>query len=159
MGAEEVEQYLRLPYTIEIQRDETPGFQGWFASVRELPGCMTQAETFVELGSMIEDAMRAWIEVALEDGREIPRPGVATSFSGKFLLRMPRSLHQKLAQAAEREEVSLNQYCNVALAYYLGRSSGESPRDAGAETPETLYRATGRTRKVAERRSAGSDPS
>jgi RNA polymerase sigma-B factor len=36
--------------------------------------------------------------------------------SGRLMLRMPQSLHTELAQAAEREEVSLNQYITNTLA-------------------------------------------
>jgi len=66
----EVEKYLQLPYCIEVIHDG----EGLFARVVELPGCMTQAETWAELGEMIEDAMRGWLEVALEDGDDIPLP-------------------------------------------------------------------------------------
>lgn len=57
---------MSLPYTIEVVRDEFDGYSGWFARVVELSGCMTQADTFDELGEMIEDAMRAWIETAIK---------------------------------------------------------------------------------------------
>jgi RNA polymerase sigma-B factor len=36
--------------------------------------------------------------------------------SGRLMLRMPQSLHTELARAAEREEVSLNQYITNTLA-------------------------------------------
>jgi RNA polymerase sigma-B factor len=36
--------------------------------------------------------------------------------SGRLMLRMPQSLHAELAEAAEREEVSLNQYITNTLA-------------------------------------------
>ena len=36
------------------------------------------------------------------------RPQAETEHSGRLLLRMPRALHGELAQAAEREGVSLN---------------------------------------------------
>ena len=36
--------------------------------------------------------------------------------SGRLMLRMPQSLHTELAQAAEREEVSLNQFITNTLA-------------------------------------------
>jgi RNA polymerase sigma-B factor len=61
--------------------------------------------------------------------------------SGRLLLRMPQSLHQELAQAAEREEVSLNQFITNTLAASLswhhpenhegggeGRQAAEAPR-------------------------------
>jgi len=74
MSIRSVDEYLKLPYTIEVIRDEDDNYAGWFACVRELPGCMTQADTFEELGEMIEDAMRAWIETTLEEGQTIPEP-------------------------------------------------------------------------------------
>ncbi|MBQ9413128.1 MAG: toxin-antitoxin system HicB family antitoxin [Oscillospiraceae bacterium] len=37
-------------------------------------------------------------------------------FSGKFVLRIPRSLHRSLKEAADREGVSLNQYVLYKLA-------------------------------------------
>jgi antitoxin HicB len=119
-----VEEYLKLPYTIEVQQDRTGELPGWFAAVKELPGCMTQAQRFEELEAMIQDAMRGWIEIALEDGKEVPLPATPETYSGRFLLRMPRGLHRMLAEAAAREDVSVNQFCNIALSYYLGRTSG-----------------------------------
>lgn len=61
---------LTLPYTIEVRRDE----DGWFARVKELPGCMSWADTLEELLPMIEDAKRGWIEDALYHGDRIPEP-------------------------------------------------------------------------------------
>jgi transcriptional regulator with XRE-family HTH domain len=40
----------------------------------------------------------------------------AAAHSGRLMLRMPQSLHTELARAAEREEVSLNQYITNTLA-------------------------------------------
>jgi antitoxin HicB len=40
--------------------------------------------------------------------------------SGKFTVRVPRSLHRKLTEQAKREGVSLNQFVNVALAETIG---------------------------------------
>ena len=71
MNTRSVEEYLKLPYTIEIIREEDEENPGWVARVVELNGCITQADTFEELGEMIEDAMRVWIEVAQEDVRAL----------------------------------------------------------------------------------------
>jgi RNA polymerase sigma-B factor len=43
-----------------------------------------------------------------------------TRHSGRLLLRMPQSLHADLADAAEREDVSLNQFITNALAAAVG---------------------------------------
>jgi antitoxin HicB len=120
MKEKTVEYYLSLPYTIEVTRETDPDDPGWVARVVELPGCLTQGDDFEELGEMIEDAMRGWIEVALEDGLEIPEPRLEDDYSGKFVVRVPKSLHRRMVQEAEREGVSLNQLINVALASVVG---------------------------------------
>lgn len=111
-----IEDYLSLPYHIEVVYDDSGGEPGWFARVLEFPGCMAQGRTFEDLGELIQDSMYAWIEVVLEDGETIPEPFADQSYSGKFVVRLPRSLHRQLAEAAQRDGVSLNAYVNVALA-------------------------------------------
>ena len=53
-----VEDYLDLPYTVIVVRDQTGESSGLVARVAELPGCITQADNYAELGEMLEDAMR-----------------------------------------------------------------------------------------------------
>jgi antitoxin HicB len=116
-----IKQYLALPYTIEVVHDKTEEWDGWFAKVVELPGCMTQAERFDEVPGMIADAMRAWIEAAMEQGLPIPEPRASGKFSGKFVVRVPKALHRELAVAAEREGVSLNAFVSTTLAKAVGQ--------------------------------------
>lgn len=86
----------------------------------ELPGCLTQGETLEEAYAMAEDAKKAWILDALEQGEKIPVPEAEDNYSGRFNIRIPKSLHKKLAENAAREKVSLNQY----VLYQLARSVG-----------------------------------
>ena len=109
----DIEYYMSLPYTIEFQND--PEY-GWHANVKELPGCMNQGDTPEEALEAILDAMRGWIEIALNKGNPIPEPRLEGDYSGKFNVRVPKSLHHKLVDEARKEGVSLNQYINVALA-------------------------------------------
>ena len=68
----DLDYYMGLPYTVEVKQDEEDG--SYFAKIVELPGCMTWAETYEELGPMIEDAKRGYIEDSLEHGDPIPEP-------------------------------------------------------------------------------------
>ena len=52
------------------------------------------------------------------------------TYSGRLLLRMPRSLHEELARASDRDGVSLNQFITGALAAAVGWR-----RDDGAPPP------------------------
>lgn len=110
--------YLSLPYTIQITREDDTT---WFARVVELPGCLTEGDTPEEAADLIQDALAAWLEIALEDGRPIPEPQTAETYSGRFVVRVPRTLHQQLVEAAEQEGVSLNQLINVTLAGRVAR--------------------------------------
>ena len=111
--AKTVEYYISLPYTRELVPD---AIVGWGIKIKELPGCMSQGETSEEALRMIEDAMRGWLEVEIEAGSPIPEPRVEETFSGKFVVRVPRQLHRLLVESAESNNVSLNQFINVILA-------------------------------------------
>lgn len=107
-----LEYYMDLPYRIELIPDEG----GWFVSIPDLPGCMSQGETPDEALEMIRDAQREWLTVALRHGDQITEPRSDEGYSGKFVLRLPRSLHRTLSEEAEREGISLNQYATMLLA-------------------------------------------
>ena len=125
-----LDEYMKLPYTIKVVYDNDDENPGWVAEIAELPGCFTQADTFEELGEMVGDAMRGWLSVALTEGLPIPEPQPQSDeeYSGKFVLRLPRSLHRQLAEVARREGVSLNQYINVSLAQAVGAAAVASTR-------------------------------
>lgn len=117
MSEKPVEYYLGLPYTIELVNDTSDADNPvWFAAVRELRGCMTEADSFDEAVRQIRDAMHVWITDALESGDEVPEPRSEEAFSGKFSVRLPKSLHRDLVIRAEQEGVSLNQYITSALS-------------------------------------------
>ncbi len=101
--------YMRLPYTIEVVPYADGGF---FARVKELEGCMTEADTLEDVYEMIEDAKRSWLEAAIEDGSEIPLPESMEEerYSGRILIRIPKSLHRKLVESAKDEGMSVNTY-------------------------------------------------
>jgi predicted RNase H-like HicB family nuclease len=125
-----LEEYLKLPYHIVLVSDEDEeGNAGWVAEVSELPGCMSQGATPDEAIDHIRDAMEGWISVALEDGRDIPEPVEPTRFSGRFVVRLPRTLHAEVSRLAEEEGVSLNQFVSVALAGAVGWRSRQREQD------------------------------
>jgi RNA polymerase sigma-B factor len=141
---EPVTTYLDRPYHIVVVRNG----EGWVASVEELPGCEVHAASAEEATQAIHGAMEEWIADALEQGREVPEPRGAASYSGRLMLRMPHSLHAELARAAERDEVSLNQFITSSLASVVGwrRMNGEVPAEPPAEPAEPAAPARGRRR-------------
>lgn len=112
------EDYLKRPYTRQIIPDEESGT--YTARMKEFPGCITQGNTEQEAYGNLEDAAKNWIEAALDLGQEIPPPLIEHEFSGKFALRLPKSLHRQATLAAEREGTSLNQFIIYAVSEKVG---------------------------------------
>lgn len=129
---------MELPYAIVVVHDvDEDGNSGWVAEVEELPGAISQGRTPVEAVERVRDAMRDWIAVALEDNVPIPEPRATADFSGRFVVRVPASLHADLVRSADREGVSLNQFVTGALAGAVGwpratLARGRSKRARGA---------------------------
>jgi len=51
----------------------------WSVVVPDLAGCFSAGDTLDEAMSAVEEAAAAWIDAALDRGREIPRPSSAQS--------------------------------------------------------------------------------
>lgn len=112
-----VKDYLELPYNIIIQPVQDESGKYFYARVLELDGCQSTGESFDEAYRGIMEAMEGYIEVKLENGYEVPKPQKLDDYSGKFNLRIPKSLHQELAIKAKEEGVSLNQYALYKLSH------------------------------------------
>ena len=74
-------------------------------------------DTLEELYESLNEAMEGYIEIKLENNLAIPIPEISNNYSGKFVVGLPKSLHQRLAIEAEKEGVSLNQLVLYKLAY------------------------------------------
>jgi antitoxin HicB len=95
---------------------------GYLIEYPDLPGCMSDGETIEEAVANGRDAQQAWITAMHDAGRTVPLPGAepGTRYSGRWVLRTPRSLHRSLADRARREGVSLNTLAVALLAEGLG---------------------------------------
>ena len=51
-----------------------PDGDQWFIFYPDLPGVMTQADSWDEIGVMAQDALEEWIESQTEERRPIPEP-------------------------------------------------------------------------------------
>jgi antitoxin HicB len=121
-----LEYYLSLKYQVSIE--EAPE-GGYFIQIKDLPGCYSQGETVEEALENIEEARKLWMESMYEDGNKIPLPGSAEKqFSGKFNVRIPKSLHRKLDEMAEKEGVSLNHYLVSTLSRAVGQQEVRESR-------------------------------
>jgi RNA polymerase sigma-B factor len=111
--------------------------------VPEIAGAETRID---DVGADKESVGAQPDEVARTGNRRPRKPG----YSGRFLVRMPSELHEQLAHAAEREEISLNRYVTDALSSsvgvtasdgmdpQVGPAAGDPGNRSGRITPRTL---------------------
>jgi predicted RNase H-like HicB family nuclease len=132
-----VQDYMALPYSILIRHIHGSHY---CASVFELDGCTCNGDTSEEAFENIQEAMENWIGDKLENGLEVPlpledelpevsEPAPATDkFSGRFVVRMPKTLHARLAKEAGKEGVSLNQYVIYKLSLSVKQLMAAKPQ-------------------------------
>lgn len=118
----ELARYMNLPYTVVLRPDEDGDI---VARVQELEGCVAHGSDQSEALANLAIVKKMWLMAALEGGKEIPRPQVDDDLpSGKWVQRVPRSLHKRLVEIAKDENVSLNSLVQTYLATSAGKRGG-----------------------------------
>jgi predicted HicB family RNase H-like nuclease len=97
--------YLSLNYPVElIETDE-----GFVVSNSDLPGCQSFGDTASAALEGLRDVRSLWLEGYIAAHGVAPEPKDLDEYSGKFVLRLPKSLHRDLEKLAQKEGTSLNQ--------------------------------------------------
>jgi antitoxin HicB len=109
------------PFTIRHLSEEDGG--GYLIEFPDLPGCMSDGETIEEAMKNGREAIRAWLLAAKDLGRQIPKPGDLEKQSGKWVQRVPKSIHLRLVQRSKEEGVSLNTLVVSLIAEGLGKKN------------------------------------
>ena len=112
-----IERLMSLPYHRVIEADPEGTYS---ARVLEFDGCFSGGGTPAEAAVSLDEAMALWLDGELRARRAIPEPWGSREYSGRLVLRLPRSLHQRSAERAHIEEISLNQLLVAAIAEYVG---------------------------------------
>ncbi len=117
------EYYLSLSYTIVLRRDEEGDF---VARIDELAGCISHGKTSQVALDNLEAIKEVWISECIESGQPVPEP-VAEELlpSGKWVQRVPRSLHKGLTSLAKKEGVSLNALVTSELSKAVGMDEAQ----------------------------------
>jgi antitoxin HicB len=105
---------------------------GCLITFPDLPGCVSDGETEAEAVENGRDAFIAVVSALADMGRDIPAPSFSPDdatvpgASGKFVARVPKSIHAKLTTRAKVEGVSLNTLVLTLIAEGLGRREGHA---------------------------------
>ncbi|PPK73898.1 putative HicB family RNase H-like nuclease [Methylobacter tundripaludum] len=115
-------------YTITVRKDRFDGEDCFEARVAELPDVAEYADSFMEAYELAIDTIEVTEKIFSAQGKKMPKPVVQTDddYSGRVTLRIAKSLHRALAQAANNEGVSLNQHLTNVLNYYTGYAQAAS---------------------------------
>lgn len=124
MSSSKISEY---PFIIRQLSNEEGG--GYLIEFPDLPGCMSDGETIDEAIENGKDAIKVWIEAAKEMNRPIPIPGELESQSGKWVQRVPKSIHLRLVNRAREEGVSLNTLVITMLSESLGAATAPKYND------------------------------
>lgn len=108
--------YMSLPYTRIVREMNDESGHYFYGKILELDGCQSTGDTLDELYENLTEALEMYIETKLERNMPIPEPKNCEDYSGKFVVRIPKSLHQRLSLEAEREGISLNQLALYKLS-------------------------------------------
>lgn len=123
VSSDVIKGYLARPY----RRLFIPESDGSYrAEIVEFPGCIAVGDTPVEALSNLEEVAEEWLGYTISRGQPIPEPVECNEYSGKLVLRMPRSLHKKAAGVSMADGVSLNQLIVAAVAEYIGERAKPS---------------------------------
>jgi len=110
-------------YPFAVASFESEDFVGYRAFLIDIPAVESLGATPEEAVADLEGARQEWFAFAQAKGISIPKPdttfGQRADYNGRVTLRMPRSLHQQVAQKAALEGVSLNTYLNYAIEQVL----------------------------------------
>ncbi|MDX2130238.1 MAG: toxin-antitoxin system HicB family antitoxin [Chloroherpetonaceae bacterium] len=126
--------YLGLNYPIEISRLTQEDGGGFYACIPQLGRYAFQGDgaTIEEALQELEVSKKMLFEEFLEKGIPIPEPRNEDEekYSGKFILRLPKTLHRSLAQRAQEEGTSLNQFVVSLLSSSAAVSGFETATKA-----------------------------
>lgn len=121
-------------YTIAVRLEDHDDETYFVGRVFEFPNISVFEETAEEARAMVIDAIKTLKEMADEEYASFPAPQLVfdDDFSGRITLRLPKTLHAKIAKQAEQENVSLNTYLVGAISSHSGELDGVSKMLSGA---------------------------
>lgn len=97
----------------------------FIAMCPEFPGASGSGGSEEEAIAELRESISVLLETYAAKGFSVPEPRLHEEFSGQVRLRLPKELHRELANAAEKQGVSLNTLFVSYLAQGLGRANEE----------------------------------
>ena len=109
------------PFEVRPLSDEDGG--GYLISFPDFAECISDGDSIEEAIENGRDALKATIAALKARKLPVPAPNSGGVASGKFVARVPKTVHAQLATRAKAEGVSLNTLVLTFIAQGLGGAS------------------------------------
>lgn len=111
----------KYPFELRPLTKEEGG--GYLISYPDFNECIADGETIEEAIAEGKNALESVIYALESKGLPVPQPDSYGSYSGKFVQRIPKSLHARLQSRARLEGVSINMLATTFIAEGLMRKA------------------------------------
>ena len=113
-----------FPFEVRPLSSEEGG--GYLISFPDFAECLSDGATVDEAIENGRDALKATIAALRAKKLSVPAPNSGGVASGKFVARVPKTVHAQLATRARAEGVSLNALVLTFIAQGLGTAGGKT---------------------------------
>ena len=119
-------------YPFEVRPLSTEEGGGYLISFPDFAECISDGESVDEAIENGLDALKATIAALKSKKLPVPAPNSGGVASGKFVARVPKTVHAQLATRARAEGVSLNALVLTFIAQGLGGSGSKARAKSAA---------------------------
>jgi antitoxin HicB len=119
-------------YPFEVRPLSSEEGGGYLISFPDFAECISDGETVEEAMESGRDALKATIAALKAKKLPVPAPNSGGVASGKFVARVPKTVHAQLATRARAEGVSLNALVLTFIAQGLGVSGSKARAKSAA---------------------------
>lgn len=113
-------------YPFEVRPLSAEEGGGYLISFPDFAECISDGETVDEAVENGRDALKATVAALKAKKLPVPAPNSGGVASGKFVARVPKTVHAQLATRARAEGVSLNALVLTFIAQGLGSTGGRA---------------------------------
>lgn len=114
------------PFEVRPLAEEEGG--GYLVSFPDFAECISDGSTVEEALANGQDALKATIAALKAHKLPVPAPNSGGVASGKFVARVPKTLHAQLTTRARAEGVSLNALVLTFIAQGMGVAGAKTVR-------------------------------
>ena len=104
-------------YAFKVYKGE---FGDWVCAYLDIPGLIGVGDTKIEAIQEAEIFLNLYLDQLDSENKEYPIINDSYTYSGRITLRVAKSTHRHIVEAAQKDEVSINQWVTDAVNEKFG---------------------------------------